>query len=430
MRVSTPIALFIATAFLTAPASFAQDNAAMEKILAVVGKEIILKSDVDGQVEIFAQRSPGINKNDPLLRQSILDQMINERLIMSKAVEDSLDVSEDEITMRMDNQIAMLVQQVGSEKRIEDIYGMSMARIKREFRDEIRKQLLVEKMRQKQFGNIKASRFDVENFYNKFKDSIPVIPPRVDIYHIVKYIQASDEQKKETYVQALRIRDSLVKGASFGDFARKYSADPSSAKDGGDLGFVDKGKFVPAFEQAAFALQPNEISQPVETPFGWHIIQLIEKTPTSINTRHILLRVGQSEADRERVRTALLEVKNLVVNNKQDFEKLAKTESEEKETQGFGGSMGQVELQRLPEDMRETIASLNDGGVSDPLPYAADPSKPGYHIIYRKMAIREHKATLEQDYKMIEQLATYEKKQRMEQDWVLKLRRTLYWELR
>ena len=431
---------FSAVAFMCACVAFvytsvvnAQDS--MERIVAVVGSEIILKTDVDGQLEVYSQRFPGINKKDPKVWDGILDGLINERLIMMAATEDTtIEVSEDEITQRMEYQIQMLVQQVGSEKRIEDIYGMSMAKIKREFRDEIRKALLVDKIRQKKFGNVKASKTDVDAFYAEFKDSIPLVPMRVDVYHIVRYVKPSDAQKEQAKQLALRIRDSISKGGAFGDFARNYSSDPGSAANGGDLGFVEKGKFVPAFEAAAFALEPGQMSEPVETPFGWHIIQLIDKTSTSINCRHILIRVSQNDADREASRNELLAIRKRALDG-ENFEVLARELTDEKETQGYGGGMGQLDVEKMPEDMRDTreaLKAMKDGDISEPLPYVnvTDPTKLGYHIIHRKATIPSHKATVADDYRMIEQMTQYRKKQLMEAEWTKELRGRLYWEKR
>jgi peptidyl-prolyl cis-trans isomerase SurA len=429
MRNVTAIAVLLA-ALLGGPSlASAQDGASMEKIVAVVGKDIILKSDVEGQVQIYIQQNPGAKANDPELRQKVLDMLINERLIVTKATEDSVEVTDDEVTQQMEYQISMLAQQFGSEQRIEQVYGMSMARIRREFRDEIRKQLLGQKMRQLKFANVKATRVDVEGFYERYKDSLKAIPPRVQLAHIVKYIKPSDTQKKEALELSKRIRDSVIAGGSFGDFARRYSADPGTAQHGGDLGFVEKGKLMPSYESAAFALQPGEISQPVETPFGFHVIQLIEKTPSTINTRHILFRVGQTEDDKKKASDFLLDLKARVENGA-SFEDLAKQFSEEKETQGFGGAMGDIEISRLPDEMRAIVTDLKDGGVSAPLPYAADPTKPGFHILYRKRVLIEHKPTLEDDYKAIEQMATVEKTRRLETEWIQDLRKSMYWEIR
>ena len=406
----------------------AQD--AMEGIVAIVGREIILQSDISGQIEAMAQRDPRVNRKDPALRKAILDQLINEKLVLTKAEQDTtLEVTDEDISARMDYQIQVLVQQFGSEKRIEDVYGMSISKIKKDFREEIRKRLYIERIQQKMFSDLKVSRGDVESFYSRYQDSIPKVPDRVDLYHIVKYVKASDEKTKEAQQLALRIRDSIIKGASFSDFARRYSGDPASAANGGDLGTVDKGKFVPTFEAAAFALEPDEISQPVESPFGWHVIQLIAKTSASITTRHILIKVGQSDEDRQAVQTELQGIKGRVVAG-ENFEELARKLSDERETQGFGGSMGTVELERLPAEMRSIISTLPDGGVSDPLPYAADPTKPGYHILFRKRLIAAHAPSLTDDYKQLEQLALMEKRQRMEQDWIQDLRKKLYWEVK
>ncbi len=426
----TRMILLLCCAMAASPISSAQTGDAMEKIVAVVGQEIILQSDVEGQVAMLKQRNPNAGVSDDELRDAVLDQLINQRLIMNAAIADTLvNVTDEEITQRMEMQIGMLVQQFGSEKRIEDLYGMSMARIRRDFRDEIRKQLLVEKMRQKKFGDVQATRRDVEEFYEEFGDSIPNAPERIELYHIVNHVKPSEDKNREAYELALAIRDSIVNGGSFSDFARTYSGDPGSAAEGGDLGFVKKGKFVPAFETAAFALEPNEISQPVESPFGWHVIQLIDKTADAINCRHILIKVGESDSDRERARNQLSELRQRVLDG-ESFEELARKYSDEKETKGFGGSMGDISMKDLPPSMKETLSAMQDGDISEPLPYAADPTKPGYHILYRKKTVPSHKPNLDDDYKALERMATFAKKQRLEMDWVEELRKQLYWEKR
>jgi peptidyl-prolyl cis-trans isomerase SurA len=413
---------------LTLGACALSAQSSMERIVAVVGKEIILQSDVDGQLEVFAQRDPSF-KTDPAKRQQVLDALINERLMITKAAEDSIDVSEDEITQGMEQQIANLVRQFGSEQRIEQLYGMSMARIRREFRDEIRKQLILQKVRGTKFGNVKTTRSEVEAFYVKYKDSLQQSPGRYELHHIVKYVTASEALKRSTIALAESVRDSIKAGGSFADFAKRYSGDPGTAAAGGELGWVAKGKLMAAYETAAYALQPGELSEPTETPFGIHVIQLIEKRADAVNTRHILFRIGQSDEDQQRAQQALLDIKKRVEDGA-SFETIARTESDEKETAGFGGYMGAVEMSRMPEELGTKLAAMKDGGVTDPMPYTADPTKPGYHIIWRKEFIAPHAPTLEQDYKVIEQLAVLEKRNRLEQNYVAELRRTLYWEIK
>jgi peptidyl-prolyl cis-trans isomerase SurA len=401
----------------------------VDRIVAIVGKEIILESDVQANIAILAQQSKQFDVNDKSVRKKVLDGLINERLVITKAIEDSVTASDEEITQQLDYTLQGLIQSYGSEKRIEELYGMSIAKIRKDYREEIRKRILWEKIRQQKFSATKASAREVDEFFTHYRDSIPPIPPQAELAHIVKYVQASTSQKDETLKLALKVRDSILRGGNFGDFAKRYSGDPGSGAVGGELGWTDKGKLVPEYEKAAFALATDETSQPIETPFGYHIIQTIEKRKDAIHTRHILFKIGRSTDDNERTKNELAKLKERVEKGEK-FEDLAKQFSEEKETQGFGGSMGAVELTRLPGELKLVIEKLADGGITDPLPYMADPTKPAFHILQRKVIIPEHKPTLEKDSKRIEQIATTFKQNKEFDDWVQVLRKTLYWEIK
>lgn len=407
-----------------------KEGQSVDKIVAVAGNEVILQSDVQTQLALLAQQDPSLAKsaNDREIGRRILDALINEKLILAKAIEDSVTVTEEEVSERLEFQIRSLVQQLGSEKRIEEVYGMSIARIRRDFRDEIRKQMLTEKKKQMTFMDVKPSQREVEEFYTNYKDSLPMIPAQYTMYHIVKYVQATNSAKDEARKLAQQVRDSILSGGVFADFARRYSADVGSAASGGELGFVEKGKLVPEFEKAAYALQPGSISEPVETPFGFHIIQLIEKRPTSISTRHILFKVGQSNDDVERVKTLLLSLKQQAEAG-ESFEKLARENSEDDETKAFGGYVGELEENRLG-DLKGVVDKLPDGGISDPLPYAGSPTKVGFRIVYRKEKVNQHTASLQNDFKRVEQFATLYKRNKMYEDWVQQLRKTMYWEIK
>ncbi|MBI3258467.1 MAG: peptidylprolyl isomerase [Ignavibacteriae bacterium] len=400
-----------------------------DKIVAIVGKEIILESDVQANIAILAQQNKQLDINDKAIRQKVLDGLINERLVITKAIEDSVTASDEEITQQLDYTLQGLIQSYGSEKRVEELYGMSIAKIRKDYREEIRKRILWEKIRQQKFSSTKASTREVGDFFTQYSDSIPPVPPQAELAHIVKYVQASVSQKEETLKLALKVRDSILKGGDFADFAKRYSGDGGSSVSGGDLGWVDKGKLVPEYEKAAFALGHDETTQPIETPFGYHIIQTIEKRKDAIHTRHILFKIGRSTDDNERTKNELSALKDRVAKGEK-FEDLAKKYSEEKETQGFGGSMGAVELTRLPGELKSIIEALPDGGITDPLPYMADPTKPAFHILQRKVMIPEHKATIDKDSKRIEQIATVYKQNKEFDDWVQVLRKTLYWEVK
>ncbi len=426
------VCLFALAFGLSLPLATAQvkEGQSVDKIVAVAGNEVILQSDVQTQMALLAQQDPSVmkNPNNPELLRRILDALVNEKLILIKAIEDSVKVSDDEVTERLNFQIQSLVQQLGSEKRVEEVYGMSIARIRRDFRDEIRKQLLTERKKQQKFMDIKPSQREVETFYRDYRDSLPLVPEQYELYHIVKYVDATTAAKDEARKMAQRVRDSILSGGSFADFAKRYSADPGSANSGGELGFVDKGKLVPEYEKVAYNLKPNEISDPVETPFGFHIIQLVEKRQSSINTRHILFKIGQSNDDVERTKAELAALKKKVEEGA-NFEELARANSDDEETKAFGGVIGPVESTRLGE-LASVVTALPDGGVSDPMPYAGSPTKVGFRIVYRKAKTPEHLMSLENDLKRVEQFATMFKRNKMYEDWVQELRNTIYWEVK
>jgi peptidyl-prolyl cis-trans isomerase SurA len=386
-----------------------------------VGREIVLQSDIEGRIAMFLQQNPKVNPSDPELRKQVLESLINERLMVTKAVEDSIAVMDEEINQSLDFMMQNLMQTYGSEKRVEDLYGMSISRIRKNYRDEVRKQLLVERLQQQKFMGVKCTNREVEDFYNQYRDSIRAIPASVELAHIVKHIKPSADAKEEVKRLALKIRDSILKGVDFAELAKRHSGDPGSASTGGDLGWVDKGKFVAEYERAAYDLQSGETSQPIESPFGFHIIQTIEKRKDASHTRHILLKLGGSADDKSRVEKILIDLKERVEKS-ESFEDLAKQYSDEKETQGFGGSMGVIELNRLPADLKSIVETLPEGGVSQPLPYMADPTKPSLHIILKKKNIAEHSPSLSSDFKKIEQMALQQKQAKLMDSFLKDLR--------
>jgi len=406
---------------LSASTLFAQKSQVLDRIIATVGREIVLQSDIEGRMAMFLQQNPKVNPADPELRKQVLESLINERLMITKAVEDSIVILDEEINQSLDFMMQNLIQTYGSEKRVEDLYGMSISRIRKNYREEVRKQLLVERLQQQRFMGVKCTNREVEDFYTQYRDSIRVIPASVELAHIVKHIKPSADAKEEVKRLALKIRDSIVKGIDFAELAKRHSGDPGSASTGGDLGWVDKGKFVAEYERAAYDLQPGETSQPIESPFGFHIIQTIEKRKDASHTRHILLKLGGSADDKSRVEKILTDLKERVEKN-ESFEELAKQYSDEKETQGFGGSMGVIELNRLPADLKSIVEGLSEGSVSKPLPYMADPTKPSLHIILKKKNIAEHAPSLNSDFKKIEQMAVQQKQAKMMESFLKELR--------
>lgn len=399
----------------------------IDKIVAIVGDEMIMRSDVQSQAYLLAQQDPTIDPNDQKIQKYILDQLINEKLVLIKAKEDSITVSDEEVDQRWQFQLNALVERYGSEKRIEDLYGMSIPRLKSEYIEEIRKFLLIEKMKEKKFGNIKVTEREINELYEQYKDSLPTLPEQVEIFHIVKNISAPEDIWRQKYELAKKVRDSIIQTGDFVRFVKAYSDDISTVNTGGELGWIARGNLFPEFEKAAFNLQYREVSPPIETPLGFHIIQLLGKSKDSVLVRHILFKITPSEVEIASTKRFLDSVRNLFYKGI-PFEELAKKYSEEVETRGAGGFLGRFPIKDLPENLRSVVDTLPTGAVSAPVLYKTHPNE-SYHIIFKKRIIPPHKPSPQTDYKELEQFFTAYKQNRLYLEWINELRKSIYWEI-
>ena len=405
--------------------SFAQET--VDKIAAVVDNEIITKSEVDYQTRIVAAKQK-VDPNTPGLEKQVLNSMIDEKLAYAQAKLDSIEVSDDEVDKRIDYQINYFIQQYGSRQKVEQIYGMSIEKIKRTLRDDVRKQLMVQKLQQKNFGDVQVTRLDVENFFNTYKDSLGVIPEKVQIAHIFRKPEVSAATKEKFRKKAEAILDSIKNGANFAEMAKKYSEDPGSASKGGDLGWAEKGVFYPEFEAAAFALKPGQVSGVVETPVGFHIIKLIDKRGEKIHARHILIKIKTgSEADLNTIEF-LSAVRDSIVKGDGTFAEYAKKYSEDKDTKPFGGDLGSFYLNQLDKPMLSIVSKLKEGEISYPkrIDYG---SSYGYHIVYLEKRIPQHQVSLKKDYPELKKLAEQYKKQKLYKEWIDQLKKKIYWKI-
>ncbi len=400
----------------------------LDKIVAVVGNEVIMQSEVKTQILMMAQQNPSIDLEDKKLYDMILDELIAQKLLITKAIEDSVVVTDDEVEQRWEYFLQSVIAQYGSEKRVEQVYQMSIGSIKNDYSEQIRKSLLAQKLSQQKFMDVKVTPREVEEFYNSFKDSLPEVPTKIEVSHIVKNVTASNSAKEDALQFAKAIRDSILSGeVTFEDMAKRHSDDPGTREEGGDLGWFDKGKLVPEFEKAAFQLQEGQVSLPVETPFGYHLIQTIEKKSDAINTRHILIKLDESTDDRDATIKFLQNLKAEIVAGK-NFADMAKQFSDDKDTRGFGGLIGAISIEDLPPNLSSTINNMKVGEISEPAPYVADPSKQAYHIVLKKSVIDAHKPNLEQDFKELEQRAKIKKQMEMQAKWLEELKKEIYWE--
>ncbi|MCL5266986.1 MAG: peptidylprolyl isomerase [Bacteroidetes bacterium] len=404
----------------------AQDKPVLDKVVAVVGNEIILKSELDYQVQMVAYQNK-MNPDDPSLRQKVLESLIDEKLILQQAVLDSVTVPEDEVNRQLDSRIEALEKQVGGEKKLEEIYGMSLSKIRNEFREDMRKQLIVEKLKQQKFGNLSVSAVEVRNFYDTYKDSLPEVPEQVSISHIFIVPKPSEQAKKEAYDKAEALLDSLKHGADFAELAKKYSQDPGSASAGGDLGWAARGQFIPEFEHAVYALKPGEISGVVETQFGFHIIQLLARRGDMVHARQILIRIPVLKSDDDSVITLLDSLRERALHG-ESFAKLAREYSQDKDTRDLGGDLGTVSVDQLEPSFLNTVKELKVGEISKPVKVTFGTSY-GYHIVYLRNRIPAHKINLSEDYNRLEKMALAMKQNNDYLKWIAKLKKEIYWKV-
>ncbi len=418
-----------ATAALLLIAGLAWPGAAQERldgIAAIVGDQVILHSEVS-QYAFNAALQMGIDiKKNPekfdQLRKQTLENLIIQKILLEKAKEDTVTVDEAQVDQVLNQQISTWVRQVGGESKLEEYFGMPMNKIRREFREEVRNRLLVEKVQQDFMQKITITRPEVEHFYETMKDSLPEVREMVNISHILMQIKARGEARQKALERIREIRNKIMNGADFAAMARLYSEDPGSASRGGELGFIQRGDFVPEFEKVAFSLSPGEVSDIVETRFGFHIIQLIEKRGEKINVRHILIQLKPTEADAEATRKMLAAIRDSIVQGKATFEEMAKKYSDDETTKNNGGNLGWFEVDQLQiPEFKEAIKNLRVGEISEPFR-----TRYGFHIVKLVDRREAGKLTLDKDWQQIEQMALNYKRTKKFREWVESLRKDTY----
>jgi len=397
----------------------------LDKIVAVVNNEIITKSELDFQTEYVAAQKK-LNPDSPDLKKQILNQLIDEKLAYAEANIDSITVTDDEVDQRVDYEIKSFEQQYGSVENVEKVYNMSLEKIKRKLRSDVREQLMIQKLQEKNFGDVQVTGKEVQDFYDRFKDSIGVIPEKVKIAHIFMSPKATESLKAKYRKKAEAILDSIRHGADFAEMAKKYSDDPATASKGGDLGFVKRGEFYPAFEAAAYALQPGQVSNVVETPAGFHIIKLIEKRGETIHVRHILIKIKKGQDADIRTIEFLTDVRDSIIKGDGTFADYAKKYSEDDATKPFGGDLGTFYLSQLDKSMLDIVSNLKVGEISFPKRIDYGQGNYGYHIVYLEKRIPQHKVSLKLDYNELEKLTKNYKKQQLYNAWINKLRKDIY----
>ena len=409
--------------------SFIYGQEVLDKIVAVVNNEIILQSELNLQVAyLAAQRN--IDPKDPQLHSTVLNKMVEEKLLYAQADLDSIVVSDDEVKASLEGQLNYFISQYGSQEKLEQVYGMSIEKIRRELKDEVRKSLMSNRVQQKHFGQIDVTRREVEDFFTEYRDSLGLIPETFELSHVFINPQKGDRLKAKAKEFAIALLDSIKNGADFAALAKKYSDDPGSAAKGGELGFVKRGIFFPEFEAAAFQLNEGELSEVVESPVGFHIIQMLERRGESIKTRHILVKIKSDDAADLKAIEQLNEIRDSLMKGEKSIAYFAKKYSDDEETAKLGGKLGKFEVSQLDKTLRDRVYGMAIGEISFPKRLELDNKSYGYHIIKVDNRTPEHRPTIEGDFEEIKRLALYNKRQKLYKEWISELKDKIYWEIK
>ncbi len=405
--------------------SFAQQTGTVvEGVAAVVGANIVLKSEVDLQYEGYLRQgtiAPGFSKCQ------VLEELLFQKLLVHHAELDSIEVSDDEVDGNMDRRLQQLIAQMGGDsKKLEEYYNKSIIEIKEEMRPLMKDQLTAQRMQYLITEGMEITPTEVQEFYNKIPlDSLPLINTEVEMSQIVKYPEVSKEAELATIEKLEGLKERIENGSSFASMAIIYSEDPGSSKNGGEYKGIKRGQFVKEFEAVAFNLQKNEVSDPVKTEFGYHIIQLLEKRGEELDLRHILIKPKLEQEDLDEAESFLDSILVAINAGELTWDEAAKNFSEDKETKFNGGSLSNLEtgnakfeLSELDRFMYNAVKDLLPNQISDPVFFRDNMDKEAFRLVRLDKKVEPHKANLEEDYQRIKGFALQKKQAEAVQDWI------------
>ena len=384
----------------------------------------MLKSDLEEALQSYAA-----NGQQAPQKCQLLESLVINKMMMAKAEIDSVVVDDKLVDNQLDSRMSYMVQQYGSEKNIVEQFGKSLEMLKGEVRTQVRDQMLTRKMQETITEKTKVTPRDVLKFFNTIpKDSLPYMPAEVEVGQIVRFAKVTKAQKEALIQRLQSLKDSVAHGADFASLAKANSEDVVSAERGGDLGYAKRGMMVAAFEGAALKLKPGEMSDIVESDYGYHLIQLIETRGAEYHARHILLRPEYARLDVSEPTRFLDSLRHLVQIDSLKFDKAAKDFSEDKATADAGGLLRDQQSggSRLAMDgtmdyaMFSILDTMTVGHLTPVLPYRSDDGKTGVRILYYKTKIAPHTADYKLDFEKLQNIVLQNKKNKAIDEWFRK----------
>ncbi len=414
----------ILVAFVLCNGLFAQqEGTVIDKVVAVVGSKTILKSELETQ--IVSMRTNGVLVDDKI-KCELFEELLFQKLLLNQAGLDSVTVTEAEVESEIDRRLNYFIAQIGSEKKLEQYYKKTMLQIKEEFRVIIKEQMTSQRMRGQITSGVKVTPKDVKTFFNEMeKDSIPMIESEIEYSHILINAKESKVAREAAHDRIKGFRERIMKGEDFSTLAILYSEDEGSAKNGGELGFMGRAELVTEFSVVAFKLKNKAVSEIIETEFGFHIMELIERRGQKVNVRHILVKVKVDEDQVKLANNLADSVHNVLLNDTLTFEELAALYSDDKQTAKSGGRVVNPQagtsmffIDQLNPQVFYSIDKMKVGEISTPVPAQGQDGKKGYRIIRLEKKSEPHRATLKSDYDKIQGAALANKQNEMTQEWI------------
>ena len=417
----------------------AQNAQMVDRIAAVVGDEIVLKSEVDQLVRRQTRQQSRSYSHD--LWMNGLQQLVDQKLLAEKARRDTtITVSDQQLTNQLNRRVDQLKQRAGGEARLEQAYGKSILEIKEQFREDLRGQILAQQLRRRRMQNINITPSEVRQWFERIpQDSLPQLPETVRLSHVVRYPKPTSEARQEAKSLISSIRDSIVSGgASFEAMARQFSAPDAAGTATGALNNVDLNDLVPEFAAVASRTPVGKVSQVFynDSQQGYHILRINTKDGSTVDLNHILIKPESPGG--VRAKEYLSAVRDTLINNPDvPFELMARRHSEDERTAENGGRVTDPEsgtrdlvLSRLGPSWKRTIRQLDPDSISQPTKVQLLNGDEAYHIVKLERRVPAHRASLEKDYERIRQLALREKRNRKMQEWTDDLREEIYVDVR
>jgi peptidyl-prolyl cis-trans isomerase SurA len=402
-----------------------QESILLDRVASIVENKIVLMSDVVLATNAVAAQqkiNPNTNPSEyKKLLESSRESMVEQLLIIEMAEQDSVEILEKDIDRALEKQIENIIAQTGGKKEAELALGKKISDFKRSYRDDMKGKLLAEKYTSSLTSSISVSRGDIIDFYTIYKDSIPDFPTLYKTHHILLEIKPSDKSLNVTFEKALDIKKEIINGLSFDEAAKKYSEDPGSKDRGGNLGYVKRGTFVKEFDKAVFTVEKNKLTDPIKTSYGYHLIEVLERSGEKVLARHILLRNEITDFDKKETYEKINKIKN-TINNYDNFHNSAQAFSDDKTSSPNGGLLGMIDLEfyQVPE-LKKIIKSIKIKTVSSPIL-----TNFGYHLIWVEEIKEGGKVSLEKNWLDIEKMALNKKKSDWYNNWILNIKNKFY----